>query len=58
MNNREIAKLTQKIMALRFDLKGLKNPKEISRIKEEIMWLVQDINILDNAQGNNAQAYF
>jgi len=53
MNNREIAKLTQKIMDLQFDLRRLKNPKEISEIKEKIMWLVQEINILDYAQGTS-----
>jgi len=55
MNNREITKLTQKIMDLRFDLRKLKNPKEISQIKEKIMWLVQEINVLDNAQGTSSE---
>jgi hypothetical protein len=52
INNREVSKLTQKIMDLKFDLKYLKKPKEISKIKEEIMWLVEEINLIERAKIN------
>lgn len=54
MNNKEISVLTHKIMSLQSEIKDLKKPKDISKIKEKIMLLVQEINIIEfNSQGDN-----
>lgn len=47
VNTAKIIALTQKIMDLQFYILRIKDQEEISKAKEEIMWIVSEINIIE-----------